>query len=78
MRESKEKKALKAHLLPPSLSQLLGWPVTNNKGRAEEHLLPPSKEEDKGERSCRDPVFDLLILFSLYGNQAHGQHAQMF
>lgn len=34
----------------------------NNKTRAEEHLLPPSKEEDKGERSRRDPVFDLLIL----------------
>lgn len=34
----------------------------NNKTRAEEHLLPPSKGEDKGERSRRDPVFDLLIL----------------
>ncbi len=34
----------------------------NNKTRAEEHLLPPSKEEDKGERSHGDPVFDLLIL----------------
>lgn len=33
----------------------------NNKTRAEEHLLPPSKGEDKGERSRRDPVFDLLI-----------------
>lgn len=34
----------------------------NNKTRAEEHLLPPSKEEDKGAKSRRDPVFDLLIL----------------
>lgn len=34
----------------------------NNKTRAEEHLLPPSKEEDKAERSHRDPAFDLLIL----------------
>ncbi|KAG7230740.1 hypothetical protein INR49_019554 [Caranx melampygus] len=42
--------------------QLPGWPATNNKSRAEEHLLPPSKEEDKGERSRRDPAFDLLIL----------------
>lgn len=33
----------------------------NNKTRAEEHLLPKSKEEDKGERSCGDPDFDLLI-----------------
>lgn len=33
----------------------------NNKSRAEEHLLPKSKEEDKGERSCGDPDFDLLI-----------------
>lgn len=32
----------------------------NNKSRAEEHLLPKSKEEDKGERSCGDPDFDLL------------------
>lgn len=33
----------------------------NNKTRAEEHLLPPSTEEDKEVRSCKDPVFDLLI-----------------
>lgn len=33
----------------------------NNKTRAEEHLLPQSKEEDKGERSCGDPDFDLMI-----------------
>lgn len=33
----------------------------NNKTRAEEHLLPQSKEEDKGERSCGDPDFDLIF-----------------
>lgn len=34
----------------------------NNKTRAKEHLLPPSKEGDKGAKSRRDPAFDLLIL----------------
>lgn len=41
----------------------------NNKTRAEEHLLPPSKEEDKGERSRRDPDSDLVIfLYSITGS----------
>lgn len=49
---------------PPAtqfISQLAGWSAMNNKTRAEEHLLPTSREEDKGERSHRDPAFDLLI-----------------
>lgn len=33
----------------------------NNKTRAEEHLLPQFKEEDKGERRCGDPDFDLIF-----------------
>lgn len=33
----------------------------NNNSRAEEHLLPKPKEEDKGERSRGGPDFDLLI-----------------
>lgn len=58
----KKKKGTKSSSPPPSISQLPGWPATNNKTRAEEHLLPASKEEDKGERSRRDPAFDLMIL----------------
>lgn len=48
----------------------------NNKTRAEEHLLPKSKEEDKGERSCGDPDFDLLIFPYLITMEpkAHGQN----
>lgn len=75
LRESKEdrlkekeegKKSTKSSSPPPPsplyLSQLPGRPAMNNKTRAEEHLLPSSKEEDKEATSRRDPPFDLLIL----------------
>lgn len=43
------------------LCWLPDWSAMNNTTSAEEHLLPQSKEEDKGERSCGDPDFDLMI-----------------
>lgn len=46
--EEKEEKGTKSSPPPPpSLSQLPGWPATNNKTRAEEHLLLRLKKRIK-------------------------------
>lgn len=68
--EEEEKGTESSSPPPPSLSQLPGWPATDNKTRAEEHLLLRLKKRIK-ERSHRDPVFDLMILSHSF-NRAHG------
>lgn len=67
--EEEEKGTESSSPPPPSLSSQAGQPQTIKP--EPRSICCSSKEEDKGERSHRDPVFDLMILSHSF-NRAHG------